>query len=109
VGSTYIIDRTPEGKVIWGCRACDWTTITETDEPLGHVCGTSHVTRLGDRVESALTAVGVTKERWQGVRAAVGLPPGCNCNARKQWINKLDERLELGEKLDRFKAALGWS
>jgi hypothetical protein len=109
VGTAYIINRTSDGKCIWGCRRCDWTIITETDEPLEHQCGTAQVTRIGDRVESALTSLGITKERWEGVRATVGLPPGCSCNARKQWLNRLDQSLQLGEKLDRFSAALGWS
>lgn len=48
---------------------------------------------LGDRVEQALTAVGITKERYQEVKEAIGLPPGCDCEIRKQWLNRLGERL----------------
>lgn len=65
--------------------------------------------RLGDRVEFALTSVGVTKERWQAVKASLNLPPTCRCEARQKWLNKLDESLGLGEKLADFTKAIGWS
>lgn len=50
---------------------------------------------LGDRVESALHSVGVTKERWAAFKGAMGLPATCNCEARQQYLNKLGD--ELGE------------
>lgn len=48
---------------------------------------------LGDRIESALTAAGITKERWKAFKGAMGLPRTCNCDARKEYINKLGEQL----------------
>jgi len=42
-------------------------------------------TGLGDLVEATLTKFGVTKERfqeWTGLQ-------GCNCEARKKWLNSL--------------------
>jgi hypothetical protein len=48
---------------------------------------------LGDRVEQALTAVGITQQSYQELKSAIGLPPGCNCETRKRWLNKLGEKL----------------
>ncbi len=39
---------------------------------------------LGDRIEQALTLVGVTKERVEHL-----LGPGCNCTDRKERLNRL--------------------
>jgi len=108
-GTPYIIDRTPGGKVFWGCRACDWMLETDSDEPIEHVCGRTEVIRLGDKIESALAAVGVTKDRWVSVKSLLGLPATCRCDARQTWLNQLDANLGLGEKLGAVKASLGWS
>lgn len=51
---------------------------------------------LGDKTEQALAAVGITQDSWQEFKKTYGLPPGCNCEARKQWLNELGEK--LGEK-----------
>ena len=59
---------------------------------------------LGDVIEAVLTSVGITKERWIALKEQFGLPPTCNCEARKQWLNNLG----LGEKLDAFKQAMRW-
>ena len=40
---------------------------------------------LGDSVEKVLNSIGVTQERfksWFGLK-------GCNCDERKQWLNKI--------------------
>ena len=47
----------------------------------------------GDRVETALTAIGVTKERWSSFKSAFGLGPTCNCEARKDWLNQVGDQL----------------
>ena len=46
---------------------------------------------LGDRVASALAAVGITKER---VSKAIGKP--CGCAKRQQRLNELGRRLGIG-------------
>lgn len=66
------------------------------------------VERLGDRVESALKAIGISQDRIIDVKAALGLPPTCNCPARIEWLNNLDEQLGLSEKLTAFKQAMRW-
>lgn len=50
---------------------------------------------LGDELEKALTALGITQERWTGVKAALGLYPNCNCDKRKQWLNKASVLLQV--------------
>ncbi len=55
---------------------------------------------LGDRIESALTAIGITQERWKATKAAIGLPPTCNCDERKAGINTAEQWVkELGSRL----------
>lgn len=46
---------------------------------------------LGDRVESMLKSIGVTEDRYKQAKELFGLPPTCNCSARKAWLNKVGE------------------
>ena len=64
--------------------------------------------RLGDQIETALSAVGVTKTRWLAVKSIIGLPETCSCKERLAWLNRLDEQLELGEKMQELKKLLRW-
>jgi hypothetical protein len=106
MGSPYIIDRI-DNQTLWGCRACNWTLLTDSDEAILHACGKHHI-RLGDKIESVLTGLGITQERWKAAKASIGLPPTCNCKSRIAWLNKLDNTLQLGDRLHGLKAALGW-
>lgn len=45
---------------------------------------------LGDRVASALAAVGITKER---AAAVIG---DCGCKQRQQWLNMFGRRFGIG-------------
>ena len=47
---------------------------------------------LGDRVESALSKIGITQEAWVAWKQEHGLPPTCGCAARKEWLNRFGER-----------------
>ncbi len=51
---------------------------------------------LGTLIESALESVGITKERWGDFKHRLGLPPGCNCQRKIDYLDKLSA--ELGEK-----------
>ena len=44
---------------------------------------------LGDRVESMLTKLGITEERYVEVKRLFGLPPVCNCAGRREWLNRV--------------------
>lgn len=44
---------------------------------------------LGDRVESLLASVGITKDRWLEAKKIVGLPPTCGCQSRQEYLNKV--------------------
>lgn len=45
---------------------------------------------LGDTVENALAAIGITEERVGMVLQMFGLPPGCSgCAKRKAWLNEV--------------------
>src|SRR4051812_44713092 len=48
---------------------------------------------LGDRIESALTSIGVTKDRWAWFVGQFGTPPtgGCGgCDKRQEVLNDAD-------------------
>jgi hypothetical protein len=51
---------------------------------------------LGDMVASGLAAVGITPERYQSAKAAVGLKRPCGCLKRKQKLNELGRKLGIG-------------
>lgn len=42
---------------------------------------------LGDRIESALSSIGITQQSWGAFREKFGLPPECNCSERVELIN----------------------
>ena len=48
---------------------------------------------LGDLTEGFFMSLGITQERYLAVKAAIGLDPECNCDARKKWLNELGGRL----------------
>ena len=48
---------------------------------------------LGDLAEHLLASLGVTKEKYLAVKQACGLPPTCNCDARKEWLNRVSDWL----------------
>ena len=50
---------------------------------------------LGDRVASALDAVGITKKRVQAVASAVGIKD-CGCAKRQERLNELGRKLGIG-------------
>lgn len=43
---------------------------------------------VGDLVEKALTAVGITQERVERLTRTAGKPGGCGCQGRKRWLNE---------------------
>jgi hypothetical protein len=48
---------------------------------------------LGDLAGAFFASVGVTEERYRATKAALGLDPKCNCDARKKWLNEMGRRL----------------
>lgn len=50
---------------------------------------------LGDRIESFLKTFGITQQRWSDFKKSVGLPPGCDCPRRIEWLNRFGE--EFGQ------------
>ena len=109
-GVPYVVAHIAAGTLLWGCRNCTWTHETSDDERPEHVCGkgTVAVTRLGDRLKAALEAVGFSEEVYREVKSSLGFAPTCHCDGRRQWLNRLDEKLQLGERLTAFKEAIGW-
>jgi hypothetical protein len=86
--------------VAWVCKCVKQHAIQGPTVTIGRTTAPAKTRRsaapkLGDRIESALQGVGVTKDLWIAFKAAMGLPATCNCDARKQYLNSLGD--ELGE------------
>ena len=54
-----------------------------------------HAWQWGDDLETALEAIGITQEKWMAAKAKLGLMPSCNCTARKEWLNKAGQELQV--------------
>jgi hypothetical protein len=50
---------------------------------------------IGDIVEKALTAIGITQERVERLTRTQGKPGGCGCQQRKRWLNEVGIRLQI--------------
>lgn len=50
---------------------------------------------VGDLVERALTAVGITQPLVERLTRTGGKPGGCGCESRKRWMNEAGVRLQL--------------
>jgi hypothetical protein len=48
---------------------------------------------LGDAVESLLSGMGITQERYGQVKQLFGLPSTCGCTQRKEALNEWGERV----------------
>jgi len=46
---------------------------------------------LGDILETALSSIGITKEWYVRVKERFDLPPTCDCEARKEWLNRVSD------------------
>lgn len=44
---------------------------------------------LGDWTERQLARIGVTKDRYLAAKELFGLAPTCNCQQRKEWLNRV--------------------
>lgn len=85
------VQQLDDGQYLHECPRCGWHAITETDEPLHHVCGQKEHVPLGDKLESFLTEHGITKERYIEWKKKYKLGEGCGCDWRREVLNHLDE------------------
>ena len=51
--------------------------------------------------ESLLASIGITQDRYKEAKAFLGLAPTCNCDGRREWMNRaskwLKDKLRGGE------------
>ena len=47
--------------------------------------------KLGDMLEEFLSGVGITKEGYRRAKEVFGMPPTCNCEKRKKWLNDVSD------------------
>ena len=73
------------------CRMCSTaTTLASMLDPreLKRKCK-SESGGLGDITAASFRLVGVTPRRYKQIKKLFGLPPICNCEARRAWLNKV--------------------
>ena len=63
---------------------CRKKPIARRDQP-----GSSY--KLGDITETALKSIGITEDRYKAAKELFGLQPTCNCQKRKDWLNKVSD------------------
>lgn len=73
------------------CIHCGW----EKPAGMDRVVRECDTWRAGDDLENWLISYGITRERWIAAKQALGLPPRCNCNARKEWLNQASAKLQV--------------
>lgn len=89
---------------VWICGRCGWV-VDDQDTPWRATCETCRQrdaerlastpqqalawkpVMVGDLVEQALTAVGITKSLVERITRTTGKHGGCGCSARKRWLN----------------------
>ena len=69
----------PEGVNSW-CRAQGNQTVFAARE---------NAAALGDITEAALRSIGITEDRYKAAKELFGMSPTCNCQKRKDWLNKV--------------------
>ena len=42
----------------------------------------------GDWLSRQFAAVGITPERYAAAKQALGMPPTCECEERREWLNR---------------------
>lgn len=52
---------------------------------------------LGDYTEQLLSGIGITKDLWLEVKEKHGLAPTCDCDLRKEWLNKVGAYFGIGK------------
>lgn len=78
------------------CDACGMSIDAPDDRKfVVHACPATTRHGLGDRVASALSAVGVTEARVASVAATVGIKD-CGCRRRREALNRIGRRLGIG-------------
>jgi hypothetical protein len=104
--------------VIQNCPSKRRTIGKPCGEPPQVAIDTSVRVGLGDRIEAALTGIGITKERYVAFKEQFGLPPTCNCDGRKSNINDAERYMRevvsnLGDAaanaLAKIWAPVGWT
>jgi hypothetical protein len=48
---------------------------------------------LGDLAARFFASLGVTEERYRGVKVQLHLDPKCNCADRRRWLNEVGTKL----------------
>jgi hypothetical protein len=76
------------------CVRCGYTLRRDYEKPPIWSCNHSPRSEkpgAGDKLESALAALGITPERYVAVKELFGLPPTCGCAKRKAWLNSVSD------------------
>ena len=73
------------------CKICDTEYVSATTDAYAVCRGRGK--GLGDSLTRYLKSAGITENRYQEIKKAFGMPPGCNCAKRREWLNKVGRYL----------------
>lgn len=82
----------------WRCDRCGLRTMRP------HCPRCPGLVQVGDTFEDVLNRLGITQERWLTLKGLLQDDPKCNCEARKQWLNKTGAALQM--KVEQVQAVL---
>lgn len=70
------------------CTGCGYRLKRDYATPPTRDC---QANGLGSYIEELLESIGITKDRYMEVKRMFGLPHRCNCDRRKEWLNKVSD------------------
>lgn len=88
-------------QLIWTCPVCKVSGAVRAGAAsiqcaCGHVQANGSKPGLGDFVAATLAKAGITKDRYQDAKAALGLKRTCNCGRRQKKLNELGKKIGIG-------------
>ena len=80
------------------CRVCDRVISGGLPTGTRARCGVSQNIGigLGDILERELKRLNITQEAYIKLKVRFGAMPTCNCEKRKQWLNRVGKYLGVG-------------
>lgn len=84
-----ISDNDDRGWRTYRCPLCGRRVQSPHPPELIHALCRGPSFRLGDKLEWALALVGITQERYVAWKVRNGGSAGCNCPARREWLNRV--------------------
>lgn len=90
-------------RVMFKCPVCRIKVPVPTKTPrvfcaCGYIQEGGPIPGLGDYVAAGLHKLGVTRQRYNRVKRAIGLNDNCKCGQRQRKLNELGYKIGIGKK-----------